>query len=268
MNTWIAVSHSNWTIDPIDLASVSSDQPATSPLPAPKDSAVPMPIGKTPGRPFPGRAATPHGFPWAGGMFLVWGLGSATLLVRAALGWHRLRAIRASAVPLDQADYHSVIARVRAVAGSRPLPPILVSPHVSAPSVGGFPRPWVLLPVEVLRSSNEEGLFQVLVHELAHVWRRDPWVLCLQHLVTACLWPHPMVHLMNRELARAREELCDDQVLTVRRAVDYAETLLALGRLCLDEGRRDRNSPSSGAATGWRNGSGWSWTVIGIAAPY
>ena len=72
----------------------------------------------------------------------------------------------------------------------------------------------------------------VLIHEFAHIQRRDPWVLRLQRLVTIPLWFHPLVHWMNRELDRAREELCDNHVLRDSSPSNYAETLLALALQC------------------------------------
>ena len=71
----------------------------------------------------------------------------------------------------------------------------------------------------------------MLLHEMAHVSRRDPWIVFLQELARALYWPIVPVHALIRELGRAREELCDNHVLQGRDALSYGETLLHLAEL-------------------------------------
>ena len=74
----------------------------------------------------------------------------------------------------------------------------------------------------------------MLVHEIAHVLRRDHLVVLLQVVAKAAFWPIMFVHLFNRHLDRAREEVCDNHVLSRRDAVSYGETLLRLAGLARD----------------------------------
>lgn len=68
----------------------------------------------------------------------------------------------------------------------------------------------------------------MLIHELAHVARRDLIVVVLQNLAAAAFWPHPLVNYLNRQLARAREEICDNYVLNVSDAPQFSRTLLTV----------------------------------------
>src|SRR5262249_46133437 len=68
----------------------------------------------------------------------------------------------------------------------------------------------------------------VLVHECAHAIRRDPLIALYQRLLSAFLWFHPLVHLANALLNRAREDVCDNWVLRGVSAVDYSRTLLTV----------------------------------------
>ena len=77
-----------------------------------------------------------------------------------------------------------------------------------------------------------DGLRAVLLHEYAHVVRRDPRWRLLQRLVGALFWFHPGVLMLNRRLDAAREDVCDNHALLAAAPVDYAETLLTAARFC------------------------------------
>jgi beta-lactamase regulating signal transducer with metallopeptidase domain len=95
----------------------------------------------------------------------------------------------------------------------------------------GVIRPLVILPQKVLGTLAERELADVLVHECAHAICRHQVVSVLQRLAGMFFWPHPLVHSLNRELARAREEVCDNYVLRRSAAPNYARTLLELSQL-------------------------------------
>ena len=53
----------------------------------------------------------------------------------------------------------------------------------------------------------------MLLHEVAHVRRRDTWVACLQLAAQILWWFHPLVWWMNREISRQQERSCDKEVV-------------------------------------------------------
>ena len=87
-----------------------------------------------------------------------------------------------------------------------------------------------VLPERLLGAVSNDELEDVLVHELAHVRRGDQWTVLLEGLVAVLYWPIVSVHLLNRELRRAREEVCDNVVLAGRNGVSYGETLLHIAQ--------------------------------------
>ena len=50
----------------------------------------------------------------------------------------------------------------------------------------------------------------------------------MQRLIAVAFWPQPLLHFLNRELSRSREEICDNHVLRFAEKVGYGETLLKL----------------------------------------
>lgn len=76
-----------------------------------------------------------------------------------------------------------------------------------------------------------DQLHDILLHETAHLKRRDQWIVLLQHLAAALYWPIVPLHGLNRELQRASEELCDNVVLAASDPILYGETLLHVAEL-------------------------------------
>ncbi len=148
------------------------------------------------------------------------------LLIRWCLARHKLARLTASLVPCAIDAETSEV--VRQAAGLSRLPPILASREIPVPVVIGHRRPVVAIPEALIRSGDRTALRDVLIHECAHVARRDPWVHLVQRCAAVLYWPHPGVHGVNAIISRAREEICDNHVLMASPPVEFARTLLEM----------------------------------------
>jgi hypothetical protein len=107
----------------------------------------------------------------------------------------------------------------------RKLPAFAQSASVAVPTVVGWRAPVVLLPTQF--STGDASYDPVIVHELAHVQRRDVPVQSAARLTRALCWWHPLAWLIARELRTTAEEACDDWAIAVtRRRREYANTLV------------------------------------------
>ncbi|MBN1674609.1 MAG: M56 family metallopeptidase [Kiritimatiellae bacterium] len=163
-----------------------------------------------------------------GGLFAVWLAGVLYGLGRLLHGWGMQTAYCRSGRPLERSQYGALLARAARAAGMRRAPEVLWSKLIDRPLAVGVLRPRVLLPVGLAEGLSPERLEQVLAHECGHLARRDLWVGLLQRAAGVLFWPNALLHVLNRHLARAREEVCDNVVLLCAGAADYADTLLSL----------------------------------------
>jgi len=96
----------------------------------------------------------------------------------------------------------------------------------SAPFASGLIKPAILIPNDSV-DWNPRRLQSVLLHEAAHLKRRDPLTRFLSTVVKSLFWFHPLVWLAHRQLIAAQEQACDQFALTHGIApTDYAEDLL------------------------------------------
>ena len=177
--------------------------------------------------------AGPQGFrvnialiiPWA------WAIGALCMALQFLLRLHCVRRLRQSCRPSTGPLLHKSLQEVGQRLGIKHLPELAISGELRVPVVIGLLDPVVVFPESSLATTDRTVLRDVLVHELAHVIRRDHLVLFLEAVSRVTLWAIPPVHSLIRSLAIAREEVCDNYVRRDRDAVNYCETLLRLGEL-------------------------------------
>jgi bla regulator protein blaR1 len=143
---------------------------------------------------------------------IVWVMFSFVLLARLAVGYCVLRSLKSSATPASP-DWQLRFSRLCATHGIRRQPQLLVSSHVSGPMSLGFFRPTIVIPRTLLETLSHSELEQIVLHELAHLHRRDDWSNLAQKLIEAVLPIHPAVYWLGYQMSLAREMACDDWVI-------------------------------------------------------
>lgn len=168
---------------------------------------------------------------WAGLLVGAWFTGAMFFLVRIGVSFWRLRGIVRRAVPTGNLVAVEVFASVVRDLQPKRIPELGLSDEVSGPISAGWFSPRIVLPTRLAHQVSVVQLRDVFVHEMAHVLRRDPLAVLLQNLARALYWFHPLALWLNRALAQAREEICDNYVLTATSAASYSRTLLTLAEL-------------------------------------
>ena len=71
----------------------------------------------------------------------------------------------------------------------------------------------LILPQDLLDRLNADQFEALLLHELAHLRRRDHWVRVLEFITTGLYWWHPVVWWARYEIREAEEQCCDAWVV-------------------------------------------------------
>jgi beta-lactamase regulating signal transducer with metallopeptidase domain len=140
-------------------------------------------------------------------LLAIWLLGAASMALVQARRVARFRRLVSAAwpAPLPLAEE---AAHWAARMGVRP-PRLSIVPGLYSPAIWALGRPRLLWPESLVAGRSLECLSGVLVHELAHLRRRDHWVGWLELLAACCWWWNPVFWLAAREL-RENAELASD----------------------------------------------------------
>jgi len=150
---------------------------------------------------------------WAWYIFLAWAIIALAGLVRVVVATFQVRSLRRSSTLLDtQSLSEDLRCLIEEAQKSRPVA-VLVSERLEVPTAIGFRKAAIILPAWLLENTPAEELKYILLHELAHLRRRDDWTNLAQKVLKALLFFLPSVWWIERRLALDREMACDDAVL-------------------------------------------------------
>jgi beta-lactamase regulating signal transducer with metallopeptidase domain len=159
---------------------------------------------------------------WMRWLLASWLLASSVLLLRLLLS--HLTVCRASARATEWRRVTGTGGRAVRLASSADVPiPVAAGPF----------RPSILIPAALFGALRAEELDQIVLHEAAHLTRRDDYALLLERLLEAVFSLHPVVRWIARRIDLEREIACDDLVVEAtglpRR---YAACLTRMVALC------------------------------------
>ncbi len=168
-----------------------------------------------------------------GGLLIGWLAIVGLLLGRLVIVQMRFRRRLRGMPALDESAAGIDLVELCRIAGIKRAVRFIEDDSISIPSVWGIVRPAILVPRGIAANLSPEQLRWVLLHELAHVRRRDLAWLVLQRVATILHFFNPVVWIANRIIDQLREYACDDMASALGRAsaVESGEAFVSVLRL-------------------------------------
>jgi beta-lactamase regulating signal transducer with metallopeptidase domain len=159
-------------------------------------------------------------------LVLGWLLGTVLVCAHVLLGYLSLWTLRRRCTRVDSGELRELVNQLCAQSGIRREVELLSSAARTMPMTWGLLRARLLLPRQAMEWSAERKR-AVLLHELAHVKRRDCLMQLLVQLACAIYWINPLAWIAAGRMHVERERACDDRVLNSGAdASSYARHLL------------------------------------------
>lgn len=108
---------------------------------------------------------------------------------------------------------------------------LLESALVKIPSVSGFFKPVVLVPIGMLAGFPHDQVEAILLHELAHIRRKDYIINILQRLSETIFFFNPGLLWLSALMRDERENCCDDiAVEAIGNKSEFVHALVSFGQ--------------------------------------
>ena len=163
----------------------------------------------------------------------VWFLGMVVCLSRLGVRWIQLARLLARACPIEGKAARRNLDEIGADTGWHARIRFRLSDEIDCPMVWGPPLTTLIVPPSFLAEPQRE-IRMALLHELAHVQRRDTLTVLAVQLTCAIFWFHPLLWAVARRLEQLQEHCADRRVVAQGiRASDYGAYLVATARRSL-----------------------------------
>lgn len=163
--------------------------------------------------------------PW---LTVGWAFGVIAFSLRPLVALHRCHRLRKQAQPIESGWIAETFVALCSRIGLKAKVEIACSTLAHVPTVMGFVRPIVLLPLSMVTGQSAHELSAIIAHELAHVRRHDFLLNLFQTVIETLLFYHPAAWWVSSVVRQERENCCDDIAMLICGRKNYAKALANL----------------------------------------
>ena len=165
---------------------------------------------------------------------VIWFTGFLIFFVRLNAGLVYLHQLNKSAKSQPESEWSVVFEKLKERLNLSDRVSLKFSYRIDSPMVTGVLKSVILIPGSMLTGLTPWQMEAVILHELAHIKRKDFLVNIMQHLVEAIYFFNPFIWHLSNQLRDERELCCDYYVTTQGYSPSqYARILLLIEELRL-----------------------------------
>jgi bla regulator protein BlaR1 len=165
---------------------------------------------------------------------LVWSLFFVVQITRLVRGLFAVRTLRRNDLTSLSEEWMEKFKQLKHAVGVRQSIQLMQSALVKIPVAIGFFKPLILLPVGLINHLPSSQIETILLHEIAHIRRRDYLINFLQHITEAFFFFNPAIRWISSLLRDEREACCDEVVMShTGSSVEYLHALVAFQEYAL-----------------------------------
>jgi beta-lactamase regulating signal transducer with metallopeptidase domain len=165
-------------------------------------------------------------------IFLFWIVGELIFIALLLQRTLFVRRIIAQSKPASE-KLEDILAESCQKVGIRKKVELKISRSLLSPAACGLLKPKIILPSSLLKCFSIEKLHTTLLHELAHIKRKDIWINSIQSILQILYFYNPLLWIANTIVRRVREQAVDETVLVYlgEQADTYSSTLVDIAEI-------------------------------------
>lgn len=162
-------------------------------------------------------------FPYSGDrvIFFAWLMGVMSLAVYTLHLAGKQKWVIKGSLRVTDSDVIRLLEECKQTISTKAGPVLIESPAIRSPMVVGATRPYIIFPTGIIGKLSQAELRFILLHELAHLQRRDLYMNWIMSLLEIIHWFNPMIWYAFYKMRQDRELACDAYVLSVLNPEEY-----------------------------------------------
>jgi len=183
---------------------------------------------------------------------VLWFAGILFLTIRMLGGYYYMQRVKTLQISEVDPKWLNIVERISEYFGIRKTVNLFESAVVKFPTVIGYLKPVILMPIGTLAGMPTDQVEMILAHELAHVKRSDYLLNLFQSFLEIIYFFNPSVRVISKIIRNEREYSCDDLALSIN------DNSLILAKALLSVHQNESNRPIVAiSALGTKNSILW-----------
>ena len=154
-------------------------------------------------------------------IFGIWFIGVLSLTAYTIYSTTKLRCTIQHSLKVNDCNLIKLLEECKQVMNCKEHPLLIESPVLQSPMVASATRPQIILPADIIDTVSRAELRFILLHELAHLQRKDLYINWITAFLQIIHWFNPLIWYAFHQMRQDRELACDAYVLSLLKPDEY-----------------------------------------------